>query len=161
MRHQRLTNIPTWCAVLAIALAASAKAQTDESGWSRAGQTRGWAPPAERPDWAPPPAKPLGIPTTAPNETAPITQTSFEEPASADEKTVEKIVAAALKKKDEEKKKADEQKAEEKKAEDRAKKAYDLFGGTEYNLQALYDSLSKPNLDGTDKKWYEKLSIRG
>jgi hypothetical protein len=161
MLHRRLTNIPAYCAVLAIAFAASASAQTDDSGWSRAGQARGWAPPAVRPDWTPPPAKPVGIPTTAPKETAPITQTSFVEPASADEKIVEKIVADALKKKEEEKKKADEKKAEDKKAEDRAKKAYDLFGGTEYNLQVLYDSLSKPNLDGTDKKWYEKLSIRG
>ena len=88
-------------------------------------------------------------------------QSTSSDSKTPDQKAVEKLVADALKKKDEEKKKADEKKAEEKKAEDRAKKAEDLFGGTQYNLQTLFDSLHHPNLDATEKKWYEKLSIRG
>jgi hypothetical protein len=88
-----------------------------------------------------------------------------QEPAKGskllDEKAVEKIVADALKKKDDDKKKADEKKAEEKKAEDKAKKAEELFGGTRFDLQTLYDSLHMPNLDEPSKKWYDKLQIRG
>ena len=95
-------------------------------------------------------------PTIAVSEQAPP-----ETSKSPDEQRIEKLVADALKKKEEDKKKADEIKAEEKKAEDRAKKAEDLFGGTQYNLQTLFDSLHRPNLDASEKKWYEKLSIRG
>jgi Phosphate-selective porin O and P len=96
------------------------------------------------------------LPTIPASEQAPSDGTTTQ-----DQKAIEKLVADALKKKEEEKKKADEIKAEEKKAEDRAKKAEDLFGGTQYNLQTLFDSLHRPNLDASEKKWYEKLSIRG
>lgn len=99
-----------------------------------------------------------------PLETFPLRDEALDVPGgdmstsgSLDKKAVEKIVADYVKSKDASKKKADE----EKKAEARDKRAYDLFGGTRYDLQSLYDSLSQPNLDGTSKKWYEKLSIRG
>jgi hypothetical protein len=73
-----------------------------------------------------------------------------------DRKAVEAIIADYIKKKDADKKREDEAK----KAEAVEKKWFDLFGGTRYDLQSLYDSLSQPKLDG-EKKWYEKLSIRG
>ncbi len=73
----------------------------------------------------------------------------------ADAKATEAIVAAYLKS-DADKKKAAE---EVKKAEAQAKKDYELYGGTRYDLQSLYDSLSVPQ-EG-EKKWYEKLAIRG
>ena len=65
------------------------------------------------------------------------------------------IVEEALKK-DAEKKKAAE---EAKKAEALAKKDYELYGSNRFDLQSLYDSLSVPAAG--EKKWYEKLSIRG
>jgi len=75
--------------------------------------------------------------------------------SSQDVKATEAIVAAYLKKEADKKKAAEE----EKKAEAAAKKEYDLYGGTRFSLQSLYDSLSVPQ-DGA-KKWYEKLSING
>jgi hypothetical protein len=72
-----------------------------------------------------------------------------------DAKATEAIVAAYLKKEAEKKKAADE----EKKAEAEAKREFDLYGGTRFDLQTLYDSLSVPR-EGA-KKWYEKLSING
>ncbi len=72
-----------------------------------------------------------------------------------DVKTTEAIVAAYLKKEAEKKKAADE----EKKAEAAATKDFKLYGGTRFDLQSLYDSLSVPQ-EGA-KKWYEKLSLKG
>ncbi len=72
-----------------------------------------------------------------------------------DAQATEAIVAAYLKKEAERKRSADE----EKKAEGQAKREYDLYGGTRFSLQSLYDSLSVPR-EG-EKKWYEKLSIKG
>ena len=73
----------------------------------------------------------------------------------ADAKATEAIVAAYLKKEADKKKAADEAK----KKEEQAKKDYELYDGTRFDLQSLYDSLSVP-AEG-EKKWYEKLSIRG
>ena len=86
----------------------------------------------------------------------PVAGPGAKRPGPLDEKDVEAVVQQYLKRKDAEKKQADEQKKEEA----RAKRADDLFGGTRFDLQSLYDSLSQPKLEG-DKKWYEKLSIRG
>lgn len=72
-----------------------------------------------------------------------------------DAKATEAIVAAYLKKEADKKKAADEAK----KKEEQAKKDYELYDGTRFDLQSLYDSLSVP-VEG-EKKWYEKLSIRG
>lgn len=72
-----------------------------------------------------------------------------------DKKAVEATIANFLKKQESEKKAKDELK----KAEETAKWQFNLFGGTHYDLQSLYDSLSMPK-EG-DKKWYQKLSIRG
>ena len=122
---------------------------------------------AQASELAPKGAK-FGTPMAIPGSGPPISLSGPEEPAESgpgpsspsleklDKKVVEAIVADYMKKKEGEKKKADE----EKKAEARDKKAYDLFGGTRYDLQSLYDSLSMPKLEG-EKKWYEKLSIRG
>ena len=74
---------------------------------------------------------------------------------SQDAKVNEAIVAAYLKAEAEKKKAADEQK----KAEAWALKEHELYGGTRFDLQSLYDSLSVPR-EG-EKRWYEKLSIRG
>ena len=65
------------------------------------------------------------------------------------------MIEEALKK-DADKKKAAE---EAKKAEAQAKKDYELYGSSRFDLQSLYDSLSVPAAG--EKKWYEKLSIRG
>jgi len=75
---------------------------------------------------------------------------------SLSKKEVESIFKELQKKRDEDKSKAEA----EKKEEAREKRAYDLFGGTRFELQSLYDSLSTPKLEG-EKKWYEKLQIRG
>ncbi len=98
---------------------------------------------AQTPQVVQPPAE--IVPVEGPAETKP----------SADTKATEAIIAAYLKKEAEKKKVAEEAK----KAEAQTKKDYDLYGGTRYDLQSLYDSLSVP-VEG-EKKWYEKLSIRG
>ena len=96
---------------------------------------------------------------TPPIEPTPAEVVPVEGPAdpkaTAETKATEAIIAAYLKKEAEKKKVAEEAK----KAEAQAKKDFDLYGGTRYDLQSLYDSLSVPQ-EG-EKKWYEKLSIRG
>ena len=58
-------------------------------------------------------------------------------------------------KKQEAKKKEEEEK---KKKEAEQKKFEDTYGGTCYDLFALYDELHRPQ-DGA-KKWYEKIDLR-
>jgi hypothetical protein len=122
------------------------------------------AEPSRFPAWPKPEAQPMRPPEQPPENGPRLPQESVE---SADqgvgtlsEKDIEKLVEKKLKEREEKKKKDEEEKKEEKKEEDRAKRAFDLFGDTKFELQTLYDSLTMPNLDG-DKKWYEKLSIRG
>lgn len=110
-----------------------------------------------------------------------------DELSKEDKEAIEKVVAAYLKKRDEEKKKADEAKKKEdeakKKRDDEEKKLKAEYEkkandhgvqfcetelipsahqplSEEYEsfLQSLYDSLSAQK---EEKKWYEKLSIRG
>ena len=75
--------------------------------------------------------------------------------AKPDAKATEAIVEAALKRDADKKKAADEAK----KAEAQAKRDDELYGSSRFELQSLYDSLSVP-AEG-EKKWYEKLAIRG
>lgn len=101
----------------------------------------------------------LGVSNTLQAQTPlPVVQAPVEpagEENTADTKATEAIVAAYLKKEADKKKAADETK----KNEEQAKKEYELYDGTRFDLQSLYDSLSVP-AEG-EKKWYEKLTIRG
>jgi hypothetical protein len=180
----RCASVSVVLLAAAIGFTSSALAQTGESGWTKAAIRKPqkveptadeWnaeppkapavspaAPPIVQGTMLPPPSLLPQPSTTVLPPPAPLSPPSTVEiSATADDKSIEKLVNDAIKKREDAKKKSDEEKAEQKKAEDRAKKAEDLFGGTQYNLQTLYDSLSRPNLDAAEKKWYEKLQIRG